>query len=497
MSRQQLLTLIGVLLALFLGALDQTIVATALPEIVSDLQGLDRFSWVGTAYLITATAFVPIYGKLADMYDHKKIELCAIGIFLSGSFLCGIAGEFGSLPILGDGMNQLIFYRAIQGIGGGGLFAMAFILIAGLFPPAQRAKYQGMVGAVFGISSVLGPWLGGILTDQGGGLIEGIEGWRWVFYVNLPFGIIALWFIFFKMPYNQRASATKPLDYPSALLLLVGLIALVSAIQLQAVDETLTYIRYGLFILSAVCLSIFYRLSKKSDNPILNLNLFRNKSFSTINLAAFFIGISFMSIVMFTPLFMIQVKGLNATDAGLSMIPLSFGMLLASIVSGYLVSRINHYKLILIIALGIAFLALFFLSRINRDTSVFHICMLLAIGGIGIGPTMPLFPLIVQNAVDPGEIGQATSSVQFFRQIGGAFGISIMGAVLAYFIAKGGNPSLSAGLHESGALTTIDVATQELIASALQYIYLYASLLTLAGWLALCFVPQLSLRKED
>src|SRR5690606_25548146 len=201
-----------------------------LPKIVEDMQGLDRFSWVATSYLVASTAFVPIYGKLADLYNHKKIEIAAILIFLVGSVLCGMAGELGTLPVLGDGMSQLILFRAIQGIGGAGLFAMAFIIIAEMFPPSERGKYQGLVGAVFAVSSVLGPWLGGILTDHASDIIPGVAGWRWVFYVNLPFGILALWFIINKMPtYKHENTENTKLDYLAAALLIAGLAPLVIA----------------------------------------------------------------------------------------------------------------------------------------------------------------------------------------------------------------------------------------------------------------------------
>jgi MFS family permease len=215
-TRDRTLTLIGILLALFLGALDQTIVSTALPSIVEDLDGLDRYAWVATAYLLASTVLVPIYGKLADMVSRKALELWATGLFLVGSALCGLAGEFGTLPLLGDAMSQLIIFRALQGLGGAGLFAMAFIISADLFPPAERGKYQGLVGAVFGVASVIGPIIGGFLTDYGGGLLPGIAGWRWVFYVNIPFGAVAVWFILTKMPVLKPQNEPGRLDYLSA-----------------------------------------------------------------------------------------------------------------------------------------------------------------------------------------------------------------------------------------------------------------------------------------
>jgi len=231
--RNKIYTLVGILLALFLGALDQTIVATSLPRIVSDLHGLSRYAWVATAYLLASTVLVPIYGKLADTHSRKTIELWAVGIFLTGSFLCGAAGEFGTFPLLGDGMSQLIIFRAVQGIGGAGLFAMAFIIIADLFPPAERAKYQGIVGSVFGVASVAGPLIGGFLTDYATGWIPHVEGWRWVFYVNLPIGIVALWFIVSRMPRLEPKGERTGLNKLSALLLLLTLVPFVLALQLD------------------------------------------------------------------------------------------------------------------------------------------------------------------------------------------------------------------------------------------------------------------------
>ena len=227
------LVLLAVLLALFLAALDQTIISTALPRIVADLQGIKRYAWVATAYLITSTASAPIYGKLADTYSRKKIGIVSVLLFLLGSILCGLAGEFGNLPIIGDGMNQLVFFRGIQGIGGGGIFAMTFIIIASLYPPSERGRYQGFVGAVWGIASVLGPLMGGLLTDHAGNLIPGIEGWRWVFYVNVPFGAIALWFIRKHMPLLEPPGKPIRPDFVTALLLVSALIPLMLALQID------------------------------------------------------------------------------------------------------------------------------------------------------------------------------------------------------------------------------------------------------------------------
>ena len=262
--RDRTYAFVGILLALFLGALDQTIVSTALPKIVENLQGLTRYAWVATAYLLASTAMVPIYGKLADIASRRTIEMWAILLFLGGSMLCGLAGEFGTLPVLGDGMSQLILARAIQGIGGAGLFAMAFIVIADLFPPRERGKYQGFVGATWGIASVLGPLVGGLLADHGDALVPGIEGWRWVFYVNLPFGALALWFVLRRMPPLMPPSRGR-LDVPAAVLLLAGLVPFVLALQLDRRAFPWTGpATLGLFAASAVSLALFTWRTRRS-----------------------------------------------------------------------------------------------------------------------------------------------------------------------------------------------------------------------------------------
>jgi len=435
--RDRTYTLIGILLAMFLSAIDQTIVATALPRIVEDLGGLSRYAWVITAYLVASTVLVPIYGKLADMHSRKRIELWAVSVFLTGSFLCGLAGEFGTLPILGDGMNQLIVFRAIQGLGGAGLLGMAFIIIADLFPPNVRGKYQGLVGAVFGISSVLGPLIGGFLTDHGGNIIPGIEGWRWVFYVNVPFGALALWFIITRMPPLLPHGDKGRLDIVAAAMLMLGLVPLVLGLQLDRTDYPWgSPVTLGLFAFAAVMLTFFVLRSLRSRNPILDLSLFRNTVFRTANIALFFQGAAFLSAIAFLPLFMINVLGVSATRAGLSLVPLSLGVVAGSVLSGQLVSRFGHYRRLILVGSTILFVAVFLLSRMEPDISFARVTLYMVITGLGIGPTMPLYTLAIQNAVDVRRLGQATSASQFFRQIGGAIGTAILGTVLSVTLAS-------------------------------------------------------------
>jgi EmrB/QacA subfamily drug resistance transporter len=451
-TRDRTLTLIGILLALFLGALDQTIVSTALPSIVEDLNGLDRYAWVATAYLLASTVLVPIYGKLADMVSRKAIELWATGLFLVGSALCGLAGEFGTLPLLGDAMSQLILFRALQGLGGAGLFAMAFIIIADLFPPAERGKCQGLVGAVFGVASVIGPIIGGFLTDYGGGLIPGVAGWRWVFYVNLPFGAVALWFILTKMPVLKPQGEPGRLDYLSTVFLLVGLVPFILALQLdKAAYPWTSPSTLALFGVAAVALSLFVVRSLRSQNPILDLSLFRNRVFTTSNIALFFMEAAFLCIIIFLPLFMVYVIGVSATQAGASLIPLSLGVVFGSIVSGQLVSRFGHYKRLMLAGGVVLLVGTFLLSSMSPKVPYWQVTLYMVVCGLGLGPAMPLYTLALQNAVEGSKLGQATSANQFFRQIGGTVGAALMGTVLATALAGAfTNVSMTEGLGQGG-----------------------------------------------
>ncbi|HEX8506673.1 MAG TPA: MDR family MFS transporter [Hymenobacter sp.] len=510
--RQKMLTFAGVLLAMFLGSLDQTIVSTALPRIVADLHGLDRFTWVATAYLVASTALVPIYGKLADMYSRRKIEVTAVIIFLIGSMLCGLAGEFGSLPLLGDGMNQLVIFRAIQGFGGAGLFAMAFIIIADLFPPAERGRYQGFTGAVFGTSSVLGPFLGGFLTDQGSGWIPGVAGWRLVFYVNLPLGALALWFILTQMPPLRPRAQPKPFDYLSALLLLTGLVPLVMALQLNKAEYGWTSpVTLGLFGVAVVSLVAFVLRSLRHENPILDFGLFRNVVFRSANGALFLLGGAFLGIIIFQPLFMVNVLGESATRAGVSLIPLSMGVVSGSLLAGQMVSRFGHYKRWMLGGLVVLLGGLSLLATMPATVSYYQVLGYLLLCGIGLGPTMPLYTLAIQNAIEPRLLGQATSACQFFRQIGGAITASVLGTVLTLTLAQSmpvsaappmvpvkqtvvaEGPALPAAAATAAASPEVKAA----FSKAISRVYLVNICLVLGGLLVTLFVPELPLRKSN
>ncbi|MDT0632009.1 MDR family MFS transporter [Rubrivirga litoralis] len=500
-QRDRLVTLFAVLLALFLGALDQTIVATALPRIVEDLDGVTRYAWVATAYLLASTAMVPIYGKLADIASRRTVEIWAIGLFLVGSALCGLAGEFGPLPVLGDGMTQLIVFRALQGVGGAGLFAMAFIVIADLFPPAERGKYQGFVGAAFGIASVLGPLLGGFLTDHADGIIPGVAGWRWVFYVNLPFGALALWFVLRRMPRFDPVGGGR-IDYLGAALLVGGLVPFVLALQLdKQAYPWAGPVTLGLLAGGAALLAGFAVRSARTSDPLLDLGLFRQRVFSASVAALFFYGGAFLGLVVFLPLYLVNVLGTSATAAGVALIPLSLGVVFGATVSGQIVSRVGRYKRFMVGGGLVFVVGVFGLSRLTVDTSFSTILVLMVVCGLGVGPTLPLFPLAVQNAVDVRKLGQATSATQFFRQIGGAVGTAALGAVLALTLTtalgsaaaappvEGGVPATAA----EGALPPEPV--RQAYALATRHVYTLALGFVGAGWLLTLLVPDLPLRK--
>lgn len=535
--RDKMLTLAGVLLALFLGAMDQTIVSTALPRIVEDLHGVSRYAWVATAYLLASTTLVPIYGRLADIHSRKSIEIGAVVTFLTGSFLCGLAGQFGSLPIIGDGMNQLILFRAIQGLGGAGLFAMAFIVIADLFPPAERGRYQGFVGATFGIASVLGPVIGGFLTDHGGAIIEGVSGWRWVFYVNMPFGALALGFIGLKMPPLTPPAEGERMDYLAAALLICGLSPLVLGLSLdKQAYPWASATTLGLFGAAFVCLLLFVIRTSHSDSPLLDLTLFRNKVFSVSNLALFMLGAVFLSTVIFLPLFLVNVVGVSATRAGMGLIPLSMGVVFGATVAGQLVSRIGHYRRLMLGGGVLLLVGLFLLSQMPADIGFWQVTAYMVLCGLGIGPSMPLYTLAIQNAVPIRAIGQATSASQFFRQIGGTVGAAVMGTVLAVTLAQAvpsgahaadtpaadtpaataqaaassettgdepaaGKPSPGGAANIAAMMENAPPKVQAKIrgafAEAIHHIYFLALIIALAGWLTTWFIPELPLRKTN
>lgn len=431
-DQQRRVSLISILVVFMLGALDMTILSTATPTIVAELNGLELYAWVTTAYMLSSTVLVPVFGKLGDMYGRKQVLVWGIIIFLFGSALCGLSGEFGDMPIIGDGMHQLILFRAIKGIGGAALFTSAIGIVADLYPPMQRAKFMGLFGAVFALASLIGPTIGGLLTDHASATLFGhyIAGWRWVFYANIPLGLVALYMVANKMPTLNTQQGGK-IDYLGALLLLVVFIPFLLALTWGGNRFDWDSIELiSMFVLSGVALLLFIWVESRTEDAVMPLDLFHSRVFVFANLSSFFLGMAFMGAVMFMPLYMQVVLGVDATGSGFAMLPLMGGLMITSILSGRLVSKSGKYKSYMVGGAGILVCGMFLLARLDVDSSLTQLNTAMAIVGLGLGPSQSLINLIVQSAFPASKIGVATSSTQFFRQVGNTVGIAIFGAVL-------------------------------------------------------------------
>ncbi len=426
------LTLIALLIVFLLAALDMTILSTAMPRIVAELDGLELYAWVSTSYMLASTVLVPIYGKLGDLYGRKRILVIGITIFLLGSVLCGISGEFGTLPLLGDGMQQLIIFRAVKGIGGAALFTSAIGIIADLYPPMQRARFMGLFGAIFGLASIIGPALGGFLTDFATVNWFGLEiaGWRWVFYVNIPLGLVSLFMIIRKTPPLNTGTGGK-IDYLGAALLLVAFVPFLLALTWGGNQYAWTSVPLlSMFMASLVALGLFILVESRVDDPVMPLNLFRNRVFVITNLSSFVVNMAFLGVVMFMPLFMQVAMGVSATNSGFTMFPLMTGMMVGSLLSGRMVSRNGHYKPWMVGGTAMLIVGVWLLTQVGPDTSMVDLSWRMVIVGLGLGPSQSLVNLVVQAAFPMSQIGVATSSTQFFRQIGNTVGVAVFGTLL-------------------------------------------------------------------
>lgn len=435
-EREKRITLIALLVVFLLAALDQTIISTAMPKIIEDLNGLELYAWVTTAYMLTSTVLVPIYGKLGDLYGRKRILIIGVIIFLLGSFLSGLSGEFGTLPLLGDGMHQLIIFRAVKGIGGAALFTSAIAIIADLYPPRERGRFMGVFGAVFGLASIIGPAMGGLLTDHATTNLFGyhIAGWRWVFYVNMPLGMVALFMIIAKTPAFSHGSGGK-IDYLGAALIIIAFVPFLLALTWGGRNYPwLSIMILSLFTTTVISLFLFVWQERRTEHPILPLDLFKIPAFSITNLATFVINMSFLGVVMFMPLYMQVVQGISATNSGMALFPLMIGTMVSSILAGRWVSKHGHYKSILVGGNFILVVGIILFTQIGPNTGTLDLSLRMVVVGLGLGPAQSLVNLIVQSAVSPQHIGVATSSTQFFRQIGSTIGIALFGTFLTHHL---------------------------------------------------------------
>jgi EmrB/QacA subfamily drug resistance transporter len=419
LTHRQILTILtGLLMGMFLAALDQTIVATAIRTIADDLHGLSVQAWVTTAYLITSTIATPLYGKLSDIYGRKPFFIAAISIFVVGSLMCTFATS----------MYMLAGFRAIQGIGAGGLFSLALAIIGDIVPPRERAKYQGYFLAVFGTSSVLGPVIGGFFA--GADSIVGITGWRWVFLVNVPIGIAALYVVNHTLNITHHRHDHR-IDWKGAVALSVALVPLLTVAEQGrtwgwASGRSVT--AYVIGVLGVVAFLLAER--SMGDEALIPLRLFKDRTVSVSTVANIIIGVGMFGGIVSIPLYLQIVRGSSPTEAGLQLLPMTLGIMSASIVSGQLISRTGRYKIYPVIGTGLALVGLLLFAQVNADTPLWQTMLVMFVFGFGLGNCMQPLVLAIQNAVSPRDIGVATSSATFFRQIGGTLGVAVFLSVL-------------------------------------------------------------------
>lgn len=409
----------GLLLGMFFASLDQTIVGTAMPRVVSDLQGLDIFVWVTTAYMLSSTTVVPIAGKLADIFGRRIMYVLGIVIFMIGSALSGQAHS----------MTSLILSRGLQGVGGGIMMPMAMTIVGDIFPPAQRGKWQGIMGALFGLSSIVGPTIGGWIVDH--------SSWRWVFYINIPVGILAAATIFVGLSGEKRVKEKAiAIDYAGVATLILGVVPLLLGLSLGGKDypwgswQILT-----LFSAALIFLVSFAFVEKKAADPILSLHLFKNRVFTAVNIVGFLMGFGMFGAIMFLPLYLQGVLGVSATSSGNTMIPMMAAMMITSIWGGKLVTRIQ-FRIQLALGMAIMAIGFFMMSTMNVSTSQATAIINIIVLGLGMGLVMPTLTIAVQSVFPPSERGVVTAATQFFRSIGSTLGMTILGVVMNHYSAS-------------------------------------------------------------
>jgi EmrB/QacA subfamily drug resistance transporter len=456
--RAKLEILGAILLALFLFALDQTVVGTALPRIVTDLHGNALYTWSVTIYLLTATISGPIYGKLSDLFGRRPIVIWAVGLFLVSSALAGLSQE----------MWQFILFRGLQGLGGGAVFPIALAVVADLYTPAERGKYLGLFGAVFGVSSLVGPGIGGFITDT--------FSWNWIFFINIPIGLVSLFILWRLLPAIKRPEAARHIDYLGAAVFALAIAPFLVGLTnkggthlvngAKVANEWSDPVVGGLILVGLAFGALFVWIESRAPEPIVPLSLFRIRTFTISVVAMFLAAFGFFTAVIFLPRWFQTVAGASATESGYNILPLLAGLIFSAIASGQIVARTGRYKLLLFGSLVLLGFGLFLLTNLRTDTDRPMLWLWMALAGLGIGPSFAVFTLIVQNAVSRDRIGVATSSLTFFQQIGGTVGLTIAGTIFAdrltaeiptQLVKAGVPPQLVAGFASGGGGDALDI----------------------------------------
>jgi EmrB/QacA subfamily drug resistance transporter len=488
LSHREILTVFGgLMLGMLLAALDQTIVATALPTIVGDLGGLNHLSWVVTAYLLTSTAATPLFGKISDLYGRRRMFQAAIVTFLIASILAGTATN----------LAQLIAFRGLQGIGGGGLIAMTQVIIGDIVSPRERGRYMGYIGSVFAFASVVGPLAGGYFVDN--------LSWRWIFYINIPVGIVALLVTnsVLNLPFRKVSHA---IDYLGATLMVGAVACLVLVTAWGGTEYPWASAQIiGLAALGMLLLALFIAQERRAAEPILPLRLFANPVFRVSSGAGFLVGFAMFGSIIFLPLFLQIVTGVTATSSGLLLLPLMGGLVVSSIVSGRIISRIGRYKPFPVMGTAVMTVAIYLLSTMGTETTRLTSGFYMGILGVGLGLVMQVLVLAVQNSVERKDLGIATSAASLFRSLGGAFGTAAFGAILTAqlshrlpLLVPGGNvvPDLQAKPSAILALPpTLRKGVTEAFAGSLHVVFLWTVPLAALAFVITVLLPEIRLRE--